>query len=197
MTNAELNMNSDFPTARKIFQKHGFLYQLAIALEREFQRADPTEPHTLMLSPSINQHLITHLFSGAPHELRSLNKPPFLPNMYDRVYSVWWLLLSLLFVVVGTVFSLPSPLIPPPRCFCGNLVSMLIAFLLKGGGPISPTSTMSKVDFGNKEVEKFGRGALAVMLTSISRRPGADEGRGFMSSLPGVKGLGGATGASL
>lgn len=168
-----------------------------MALEREFQRADSTEPHTPRLSPSINQHLIIHHLSRAPHQLRSLNKSPFFSLMYDHVYSVWWLLLSLLFVVVGKVFSLPSPLIPPPRCFCGNLVSILIACLLKGGGPISPTSTMSKVDFENKELEKFGRVAPAVMLTSISRRPGAVEGRGFTSSLLGVIGLGGATGASL
>lgn len=154
-------------------------------------------PHFETLSFIFNQHLITHRFSGAPRQLRSLDKPPFFPDMYNRVYSVWWLLLSLLFVVVGTVFSLPSPLIPPPRCFCGNLVSIVTACLLKGGGPISPTSTMSKVDFENKEVEKVGRGAPAVMLTSISRRPGVVEGRGFMSPLTGVKGFGGATGASL
>lgn len=100
-------------------------------------------------------------------------------------------------MVAGRAFSLPSPLIPPPRCFCGNLVSIVIACLLKGGGPISPTSIMSKVGFENNEVEKFRRGAPAVILTSSSRRPGVVEGRGFVSSLPGVKGLGGATGPSL
>lgn len=100
--------------------------------------------------------------------------------------------------MTGTAFSLPSPLIPPLRSFCGNLVSKVTACLLKGGGPISPTSTMSKVvGFENKEVEFFGRGAPAVMLTSISRRPGVVEGRSFVSSFPGVKGLGGTTGTSL
>lgn len=100
-------------------------------------------------------------------------------------------------MVAGTAFSLSSPLIPPPRCFCGNLVSIVIACLLKGGGPISPTSTMSKVGFESKEVEKVGRGALAVMLTSISRRPGVVEGIGFALSLQGVKEFGRAVGASL
>lgn len=74
-----------------------------------------------------------------------------------------------------TAFSLPSPF-PPPRCFCGNLLS-IVACRFKGGGPI-PAVSASVPSFVTEEENRAGGGslcrakvALAVMLRSISRRP--------------------------
>lgn len=85
------------------------------------------------------------------------------------------LLLNLLPEPCTTAFSLPSPL-NPPRCFCGNLLS-IVACLFNGGGPIVAVS-VSNPGFVTEAEKLAGVGslcrantALAVMLRSISRRP--------------------------